>query len=295
MIHSTWGKTFLREEIEATEPDGLSVWYLGCNGFVVRTPETTLYVDPFFGDGDPPSFYRMLPVPLHPADVSDCDGVLVTHEHLDHFNPPSYGPILENTGARLYAPSSCFEDPQIDWDDFQAPDDQRTVVEPGMEFEVGDLSVHVRAGNDPDSVGEVTYVFEHETGTYFNAGDSRFADAFSDIGEEFDIDVGSLVFGTHANIFWSEDWVGEDEEPETRPTQMYMEENDVVAAANALQLDRLVPCHFDMWKGGRGDPKVLHEHAASFEYPRSIDIVEIGDRFDADRAGVVPLRNLRRH
>lgn len=295
MIHSTWGDAFLEQEIEATEPDGLSVWYLGCNGFVLRSPEATVYIDPFFGDGDPPSFYRMIPVPLHPASIRACDGVLVTHEHLDHFHPPSYGPIVEDTDIPLVAPDSCFSDPQIDWDDFRVPVDQRRIVEPGDHVRIGDLDVHVRGGNDPDSVGEVTYVVEHDSGTFFNAGDSRMAGEFAEIGAEFDIDVGTLVFGTHANIYWSEDWVEPGESPEARRTQMYMEENDVIEAANALQLDRLVPCHFDMWKGGRGDPKVLHEHAASFEYPRTIDVVEVGDRFDVDRPGIVPLRNLRIH
>lgn len=292
MVHATWGETFLKQEIEAERPDGLSVWYLGCNGFVARTAETTVYIDPFFGDGDHPSFYRMIPVPLDPADVELCDAVLVTHEHLDHFHPDSYGPLIENAGADLHAPRSCFESPQKDWDDFRAPDAARNVVEPGDTLEFDDLTVHVRGGDDPDSVGEVSYVLEHESGTYYNAGDSRLAEEFYDIGEEFDIDVGNLVFGTHGNIFWSEDWA---DTPETRDTQMYMDENDVIKAANALQLDRLVPCHFDMWKGGRGDPKVLHEHAASYEYPRTLEVAEIGDRFDVARPGIVPLRNLRIH
>jgi L-ascorbate 6-phosphate lactonase len=286
MVHSTWGDTFLKEEIEAVEPERMTVWYLGCNGFVVRTPETTLYLDPFFGDGDPPSFYRMIPVPLDPADVTDCDAVLVTHEHLDHFHPDSYGPILENAGADLYAPRSCFEEPQKDWDDLRAPESQRSVVSPGESYEVGDVTVHVRSGRDPDSVGEVSYVVEHDSGTYFNAGDSRYTDAFHDIGGEFDIDVGNLVFGTHGQIFWHEGWPGG---PETRHTQMYMNENDVVKAANALQLDRLVPCHFDMWKGVGADPKALHEHAKSHEYPHVIEAVEIGDRINVDRPGIRPL------
>jgi len=297
MIHSTWGKTFLQEEIEATDPDGLSIWYLGCNSFVVRSPETTLYIDPFFGDGVPPSFYRMIPVPLHPKDIELCDGILVTHEHLDHFHPESYGPILENTASDLYAPSGCFTDPQISWNDLRAPERQRRIIEEGDSYEIGDLTVHVRGGNDPDAVEEVSYVIEHYSGIYFNGGDSRYAEVFHDIGNEFDIDVGNLVFGTIGRLYWSEQWVEEGivDVAETSRTQMYMDENDIIRSANALSLDRLVPCHYDMWKGGLGDPKVLHEHATSFTYPYSVEVAEVGDRFDAGQPGIRPLRNLEIH
>lgn len=297
MVHSTWGDTFLKEEIEAVEPEGMRIWYLGCNGFVVRTPETTLYLDPFFGDGYPPSLYRMIPVPLDPADVAECDGVLVTHEHLDHFHPESYGPILENTGCDIHAPASCFDDPQIDWDDMRAPENQRNIIEVGDEFEIGDLTIHVRPGNDPDAVGEVTYVIEHESGVFFNAGDSRYTDDFQAISDEFDIDVGTLVFGSVNRVYFTEQWAKEGvvDEPGTLEMQAYMDENDVIRSANALELDRLVPAHWAMWKGGMADPKVLHEHAESFAFPRSIEVAKVGDRFDADRYGIRPLRNVEIH
>ncbi|MUW13371.1 MBL fold metallo-hydrolase [Halorubrum sp. CBA1125] len=295
MVHSTWGDTFLKQEIEATTPDCLTVWYLGCNGFVLRSPEATIYVDPYFGDGDPPTWYRMIPVPLDPEDVTACDAVLATHEHVDHFNPDSYGPMVEDLGADLYASSTCFESPQIDYPDLRAPKSRRQIVEPGASFDIGDLTVHVRESNDPDAAGDVSYVVEHETGTFFTAGDSRVADAFDEIGSEFDIDLGALAFGTHARIFYTGDWITEDEEPHAEPGKMYMDENDVVESANALQLNRLVPCHFDMWKGGLADAKSIHEHMASFAYPRVLEVAEVGDRLTVREPGIEPMRNLGEH
>jgi L-ascorbate 6-phosphate lactonase len=35
-----------------------------------------------------------------------------------------------------------------------------------------------------------------------------------------------------------------------------------------------------MWKGMTTEPTVLHNHATSFDYPETLRIVEIGDRFD---------------
>jgi L-ascorbate 6-phosphate lactonase len=285
MIHSTWGDWFVSDEIEGSEPDGLSIWYLGCNAFVLRSPEATVYVDPYFGDGEPPWTVRMIPVPMDPNDATTCDAVLVTHEHLDHMHEPSYRPLVENCGATVCAPRASYEQPDYE-PEHEIPDDRKVVVSEGDEFRIGDLTVHVRGGNDPDAIEEVSYVVEHESGTYFNSGDSRPTEALHDVGREFDIDVGSLTFGTVGRIHHHD-------EGETRVERWYSDENDVIEMANALRLDRLLPCHYDMWKGVRGDPTALHRHATSFEYPRTIEPVQIGDRVDAGSPGIVPSRAIR--
>jgi L-ascorbate 6-phosphate lactonase len=43
-----------------------------------------------------------------------------------------------------------------------------------------------------------------------------------------------------------------------------------------------VPSHWDMWRGLTADPKVLHHHAKSFEHPRRLELVEIGDRVELE-------------
>jgi len=284
MVHSTWDD-WLVGEIEAADPDGMAVWYLGCNAFVVRTPETTVYVDPYFGDGDPPNIVRMIPVPIDPADATDCDAVLVTHEHIDHMHPPSYGPLVNDLGADLYAPEASYESPDYDGD-LDAPEDRRHVIAAGETFEVGDFTVHVRGANDPDAIEPVSYVVEHDSGTFFHGGDSRPAEAFETVGEAFDLDLGMLAVGSVGAIHHSD-------EGGPRRTRWYMDENQIVEAANALELDRLLPSHYDMWRGVGTDPKVLHDHAASFPHPRVIERVVVGDRVDFGAPGIVQPRSLR--
>lgn len=270
MIHSTWGDWFVSSEIESAIPDGLSVWYLGCNGFVVRSVSTTLYIDPYFGDGDPPGLVRMIPVPIDPADATACDAVLVTHEHLDHMHPPSYGPLVENCDATVYAPSASFKDPDYDGE-LQVPANNRETVSVGETLEIGDMSVHVRGAHDTDAIEPVSYVIEHESGTFFHGGDSKPSDSFDDIAREFDIDVGALAFGSHGHVEF-------DGVPEK--ATWYMDENEIVEAASALELDRLVPTHWDMWRGVGADPKALFEHVASYDWPATLELVTIGDRID---------------
>ena len=42
----------------------------------------------------------------------------------------------------------------------------------------------------------MTYVVEHEVGTFLHGGDSELADAFSDVAQRYDIDLGVLAYGT---------------------------------------------------------------------------------------------------
>ncbi len=241
MIHSTWDDWLVRSEIEATNCDCLSIWYLGCNAFVVRSPEATIYIDPYFGDGDPPNIVRMIPVPMDPADATVCDAVVVTHEHIDHMHPPSYAPLVNDLDADLYAPQASYEESDYEGD-LQAPSENRQTISEGESFDIGDVTVHVLPANDPDAIEPVSYLFEHESGTFFHGGDSRPSDAFEDVAEMFDVDVGAFAFGTVGNIYYPED-------DETRPTRWYMDENQIIEAANQLEVNRLVPSHYDMWRG----------------------------------------------
>ena len=273
-IHSDWG-AWLPEAIEAADPESVDVWYLGCNGFALKGREgTTLFIDPYLGTGDPPRTVRMIPVPFDPEDVTGADAVLATHEHTDHVHGPSQAPILANTGATFYAPDDSLavaREEEAWTDHWDVTDEQFVEVNEGETFEVGEFTVHVEQAHDPDATHPVSYVVEHETGTFFHGGDTKPSDEFARIGAEYDVDLGVLAFGTVGMI-------PDKRTREPKLTRWYNDENQAVEAASALQFDRFLPSHWDMWKGLTADPKALTHHANSFEYPRRLELVEIGDR-----------------
>ena len=273
-VDSDWDDALVRE-VEAASPDGLAIWYLGCNGFVLKTSgDTTVFVDPYVGLGDPPRTLRMIPVPFDPADVTECDAIFGTHEHVDHVHGPSQAPILGGTNADYYTSDSgqrVIEDE--DWlGNWAVTDDQLHEIEEGDTVEVGDLTVHVEPANDPDAEHPVSLVFEHGDTTFFHGGDARPGE-FEAVGETYDIDLGVLAFGTVGMI-------PDKESGEPTRTRWYNDENMIIEAANELQLDALLPSHWDMWKGMTSEPTVLHNHANSFDYPETLEIVTIGDRVD---------------
>lgn len=282
MIHSTWDDWFVRWEVEAAKPSGLSAWYLGCNAFVIRTPEVTVYIDPYFGDGDPPTLLRLAPVPMDPRDVNYCDAVLVTHEHVDHLHPPSYEPLLEADGAPMFAPRTSVAHPDRGPAERAGLEVDSRIVAPGEAFELGDLTVHVFDADDPDAEQPVSFLLEHDEGTFFHAGDSRVAESFYEIGRAHDVDICALAYGS-----WG--WRYYPAADEIRTREVYMDADDVVEAANALRADRLVPTHWRMWKGLEADPGALSTAATSMVYPRVIEPVTVGDRVDVAEPGIEPL------
>jgi L-ascorbate 6-phosphate lactonase len=272
-IQSDWGD-WLPRDVAAASPDGVRIWYLGCNGFVLKAADgTTLCIDPYLGTGDPPRTIRMIPVPFEPEDIEEADAILATHEHVDHVHGPSQAPILAETGATLYGPDDAVAVAREDeaWPtNYGVDDEQLETVSEGETFSVGSFTVHVERANDPDATHPVAYVIEYDAGTFFHGGDSKPADAFTDIGERYDIDLGVLAYGTEGMM------------PDRNTgvpgrTKWYNDESELVTAANALELDRLLPSHWDMWKRLTADPTALHEHLRSFDYPRRLELVEIGD------------------
>ncbi|MGM0590178.1 MAG: MBL fold metallo-hydrolase [Halobacteriota archaeon] len=273
MTLSDWGD-WLPRAVENADPDGVDIWYLGCNGFIVKgSGGTTLFIDPYLGTGDPPRTIRMIPVPFDPTDVTEADAILATHEHTDHVHGPSQAPILGTTGASFVGPDASVNvATEGDWTErWDVNEDQFTDVSEGDTVAVGEFTIHVEDAHDPDAIHPVSYVIEHAAGTLFHGGDTKPTESFSALGDRYDIDLGILAFGTVGNV-------PDKQTRNPKRTRWYADENQIIEAASNLQLDRLLPSHWDMWKGLRGDPTVLHHHANSFTYPKRLEIVEIGDR-----------------
>jgi len=274
MVDSDWGDWLVRA-VEDASPDGVAVWYLGCNGFILKASDgTTVFIDPYLGIGKPPRTVRMIPIPFDPTDVQEADAVFATHEHSDHVDGESQAPILANANADYYTTDSGHDViREEDWlGEYAVTDDQLHGVSEGDTVEVGSFTVHVEPANDPDAIHPVSFVFEHDAGTFFHGGDARPGE-FGGIADDYDVDLGVLAFGAVGNI-------DDSETGEPVRTKWYNDENQIIEAANEAEIDRLLPSHWDMWKGMTTEPTVLHNHAASFEYPRALEIVEIGDRVD---------------
>lgn len=73
----------------------LALWALGQSGFVIKGDATIAYIDPYLSDsGAKVGAARRFPSPMDPAAIQHADVVFATHEHLDHADGPTLGPLL---------------------------------------------------------------------------------------------------------------------------------------------------------------------------------------------------------
>ena len=70
----------------------LALWSLGQSGFAIKGGTTIACIDPYLS-GEMPR--RRIPVPIDPSTVNNAHVVFATHEHLDHADPDTLGPLLQ--------------------------------------------------------------------------------------------------------------------------------------------------------------------------------------------------------
>jgi L-ascorbate 6-phosphate lactonase len=248
-----WPRAFL-DEIERAAPEGPVLWALGGPSFVYRTPETTIWIDPYFGgtpDDAVPDAYRATPVPVSPADVRLADIVISTHDHVDHCHEGSVMPILAGTEAFCVAPRSSAK-LMRGWG---VPDDRLREVAAGDVVRHGDVTISVHPSHDPNEPEAVTYVLESGGVTFFVSGDTGRFPGLAEIGSGRQIDYALLAFGRT--------W--------------YMSEDEMIVAATELAPRTLLPFHWEFWRNHTGDVAKLFETYHARERAFGIKILLVGD------------------
>lgn len=129
------------------------ITWLGQGGFLVKTSETTLCIDPYLGDAPTgEGWSRLTPLPMAPTDP-EADLVLVTHDHVDHFDPETILPLLRaRSTCRLAGPASVREHASACG---VAPERWVRTFEAGTALRFGDLRITATPAfhSDPDAVG----------------------------------------------------------------------------------------------------------------------------------------------
>jgi len=171
------GRDFVAAVAAYTPPSGtLAVWYMGQESVIWKAGGQTVWIDPYLS----PNGARRYPPFCGPADVTNADLVLISHEHSDHLDAPScQGIAAASPGARFVAPPVC--GPLLR--SAGVPAARILTPRSGEPLELGTWRLtaipgaHEKVDWTPERGHRwVGYVAEVDGGTYYHAGDTLACD-----------------------------------------------------------------------------------------------------------------------
>lgn len=249
-----WNKSFL-DEVESDQPDeGGVLWALGGPSFVYRSPQTTIWIDPYLS-GTPDSMaalsHKATPIPINPDEIRLGDIIISTHAHIDHCHGGTLLPVLEHTTAFCVGPESSVKKMQS----FGIPDERIRQVSPGDTLTFRDVQLYVYPGYDANEPSAVTFVLASGGTKLFISGDTADGPALAEIGSRHSLDYALLAFGRT--------W--------------YMNETEMLRVARKLNPRVLLPFHWEFWRNHTGNIAKLFEVYYRDRPNFDIRILLIGD------------------
>ncbi len=229
--------------------------WLGQAGFRIDVGEASFVVDPWATPHDD----RLSPPPPLGLATEGVDCVLITHEHFDHLDLPLLGVILEESPtARVVLPAAIV--PLVEQ---LVPESQIVAVDPHARIDVGGLGIDVvpalhgvtmaDAYGDGSAIGGrprfVGYVLDAERRIY-HAGDTIVTDELAAALQGLRADVMLLPIN------------GRDSERESRGIVGNMDAAEAAELALDLGASRLVPYHWDGFRGNTVPPGTVVDAAA---------------------------------
>jgi L-ascorbate 6-phosphate lactonase len=249
-----WPKTFLDEVEGCPVEQGARLWALGGPSLLYRTPQATIWIDPYFygtPDDAVPDAYRAVAIPINPEEVRRADLVISTHDHVDHCHGGTLVPITRNTSAMCLGPQSSAKKMR----EFGIAQERIREVRAGDTAQIGDVQIYVYPGYDPNEPHAVTYVLANGGTKLFVSGDTGDGPALDEVAAAHDLDYALLAFGRT--------W--------------YMNEAQMLAVARKLRPKTLLPFHWEFWRNHTGDIGKLFEIYYQDRPGFDVKVLLIGD------------------
>jgi L-ascorbate 6-phosphate lactonase len=223
--------------------------WLGQAGLRLETDAVRVVVDPWVSAHED----RLVPPPPLDLVADGVDWLLITHEHLDHLDPPVLPVLLERSpAARVVLPA-----PLVELVEDLVPESQLLAVQPYETFDLDGVELTVlpafhgvtteNAYGDGSAIGGrprfVGYALGEAGRRVYHSGDSIVTDGLRSALEPLGIDVAFLPIN------------GRDAEREARGIVGNMNAEEAVDLAIAIGARRLVPIHWDGFAGNTVPPE----------------------------------------
>jgi len=257
---------------------GFRLWWLGQSGFLLQWQGTHILLDPYLSDSlskkysqtDKPHV-RMTELVVDPDRLSFVDIVTSTHNHTDHLDAETLGPILSaNPQLKLVIPEAnrafVAERLKIDPSTPIGLDDGASIEVGGIKFS-GIASSHEEL--ERDELGRTKYlgyILQFGGWSLYHSGDTVRYEGMSEKLRPFGVDVALLPINGRA--------------PERRiPGNLFGREAARLAKDIAAKL--VIPCHYEMFEFNTASPDEFIEECQELEQP--FKVLRCGEQWHSQR------------
>jgi L-ascorbate metabolism protein UlaG (beta-lactamase superfamily) len=230
----------------------LALWSLGQAGFAIKGGSTIAYIDPYLtGSIASAGGSRRFPAPLDPASIAHAQIVFTTHEHLDHADASTLGPLMAASPGAVLVASPQSRDIALGAD---VPAERIAVPRLGERVELAGLAyTAIPAAHYDYEVDEeehsrwMGYLIECNGVTLYHAGDTVIIPQILEALSGVSIDIALLPFN------------GRDYFREQRNIVGNMWPREAVALAAQLHAGVLIGIHNDLFEANRVSPGLLFD------------------------------------
>jgi L-ascorbate 6-phosphate lactonase len=222
--------------------DAVAVWYLGQNGFLLKSADSPLLgIDLYLSNSCASSFAhlpfrldRQLPVFIEPEDLN-IDIFITTHSHDDHADPETIRRINKSGTTLFLGP---FDSMRV-YRECGVPDASCRLIHPGEWIDL-DRTTSIQATfafpTDATDLNHTGMLVRFSNGLrFYNTGDTAYAQRLATLlPEEVDICAICINGGFH-NL---------------APLQ-------AAEIVKAIRPQVVIPCHYDMMVNNTGSPDML--------------------------------------
>jgi len=264
-------EAFLADVRDANrDNDQFRLWWLGQSGFLVQWQHSHLLLDPYLSDSltkkyaatDKPHV-RMTERIVNPSRLDFIDVVTSSHNHTDHLDGETLGPLLKaNPRIAMVAPAANR--------DFIA---NRLGISPtfpvglrdGESAAIGPFQfTAVPAAHDeltPECLG---YVVQFGRWRVYHSGDTLLYEGMADRLRPFNIDVALLPINGRA--------------PERRVAGN-LNGSEAARLAKSVAARLVIPCHYEMFAFNTADPAEFVQVSNSIFQP--CQVLHCGERWES--------------
>ena len=279
MIEPVQKDEVLLEDIREAPADGsLSLWWLGQSGFLAKQGERHLLFDPYLSDSltkkyaatDKPHV-RMTANPVSPGELAFINAVTSSHNHTDHLDAETLGPLLEaNPAMALVIPEAnrAFVADRLEIDPSRpiglVDGEAKKIADfPFLGVPAAHETVERDEQGHPKFMG---YVVRLGDWTVYHSGDTLLFEGMADLLRPLDIDVAILPINGRR--------------PERRVAGN-LDGEQAAQLANDIGAGLVIPCHYDMFTFNTEPPDAFV--AACERLGQAYRVMHCGERLTLQR------------